>query len=93
MGKIGVHFKQVVITALQAPLKTGDVGRAQAELAGPFDQEKPAGVTLFLLLNQFGSAVGRAIIHNENVKGLAQGKYGVNDPNDISLFVVSWDND
>ena len=71
----------------------GDIGGSQTELALPPDQEKLAGIKLLLLLDQFCGAVGRAIIHNEYVKGFTQGKYCFDHPDNIFLFIVCRDND
>ena len=37
VGEVGVHLEDVVVVLLQGPAEAGQIGRAEAELAGAFD--------------------------------------------------------
>ena len=57
MAEVRVHFEEVRVALLQAPLETSDVGGAEAQLSGAFEQVDPP----FVAILRFANEVGRAI--------------------------------
>ena len=92
MAEVRVHLKEVRVAGLQAPLESGDVGGAEAELAGPFEQVDAALVSGSGFPDEVRCAVGGAVIDHQHVEGFTalglEGHDGVEHPGDVLLLVV-----
>ena len=93
VGKIGVHFEEIVIAAFQAPSKTGDIGRSQSQFACAFEEVEFLVENALQVAYDIRRAVRRAVVHDQYVKTLFQGEDRPDNRLDIFLFVVSRYND
>ena len=93
VAEVGVHLKNEVVAVLDGPLKTADVGRAEALLAAAFDQMQPPGELALEAFDDVGRAVGRAVVDDQYVEGLLQAEDDAEDVFDVLFFVVRRDDD
>jgi hypothetical protein len=91
--EIAVHLKYELIVALQCPTESMDVGRAQPQFPFPFLNEDAVGVQLHLLLDQRSRAIGRTIVHDQQVERLGEAHHGVHHALHVLTFVVGGNND
>ena len=90
VAEVGVHLKHILIVALQSPTESGDIRRAQAQLAAALHQKQPAGKLLrHQTFHNAGSAVWRTVVDDEYVKRLLQAKHRPDDLLDVLLFIIS----
>ena len=86
--KVAVHLADEVEAAAQPPLETGQVGRAEPLLAAPLDEVQPLGELLLTAPHDGGRAVGRAVVDDQQLEGLAQREDLVNHCGDVLPLVV-----
>ena len=78
---------------LDGPLKTADVGRAEALFAAALHEVQPAREFALQALDDVGRAVGRAVVDDEDVERLLQAEHGADDVFDVLFLVVRRDDD
>ena len=88
VGKVRVHLEDVVVAPVQGPFEPRQVGRAEAELAAPFQQMEPFGEFPLQPLHDGGGAVRRAVVDDEDVKTTGKGEHLADDRFDVLLLVV-----
>ena len=91
--EIAIHLEDEPVVACQGPLEPCDVGCAEPELAFPFEQVNALGVLGLGFLDQRRGAIGRSVVHHEDVEGERQTHDGVQHPHDVFLFVVRRNDD
>jgi hypothetical protein len=67
VGEVGVHLEQHVIIARQAPLEARSVCFAQALFGAAMQREDPAIMLRGQPVGQLTRAVGRIVVHHEDV--------------------------
>ena len=94
VAEVGIHLEDVFIVPLQRPAEAGDVGRAQPLLAGALQHEEAVGKLLALqALDDVGRAVGRVVLHHQDVETVLQSEDGANDVLYVFPLVVGGDDD
>ena len=58
VGEIGIHLEDVVVSVVQGPAETCQIGRSKALLAAPFEQMQPFGEFGLKSLDDAGRPVG-----------------------------------
>ena len=88
MGKIGIHFEDVIVPVFQWPFESGDIGRAESQLPFTFDHVKlrEFGLKTF---DNLSRAVGRVVLYNEHIKLWFQFKNITKNIFDILFLVIS----
>ena len=95
VAEVGVHLEDVFVAVGQCPLEAGDVCRSQSQLAAAFYEEHAVGELIrHQPLDDVGSAIGRAVVDDQDIKGvLLSGGDGADDVLDVFLLVVGRDDD
>ena len=68
MREIQVHLEDKVIAVIDRPFESGDISRAETQLALAFDDVDASGILLHLLFDDGGGAVGRIVVDDKYVK-------------------------
>ena len=78
-------------------MKPGDVGGAEAQFAGAFEEVDAAFMAALSLADEVGRAIRGPIVDDQHVEGFTalrrQRHHGVEHPGDVLLFVVGRDDD
>lgn len=75
VAEVGIHFEDEVITLLQRPFETHDIGCAQAQLTRTLQDMETVGKLIgHQLLNDVSSSVRTTVIDNKDVEFLLQAK-------------------
>ena len=93
MGEVCIHLENVVVSLLDRPLETGDVGRSKPLLSRALYHEEALGKLRLESLHDPGSSVGGTVLDDEDVEMAFERKHFADDPFDVFLFVVGGDND
>ena len=89
VAKVGIHLQDVVVVVLESPLEAGNVGCPQSLFTAAAEQEDPTRLLLRNLGNLGTGAVGRSIVHDEDVEGgIAQLQYRSRDGADILYLII-----
>ena len=73
----------------ESPLETRDIGGAKSEFALAFEDEEPVGKLLvYEAVNYLCSAVGTAVVDDEDMEALVEGEHGSDDFLNVLLLVV-----
>ena len=107
--EVSVHLEDVIVLVVECPAEACDVGGAESELAGPFDDKQAVGeLRLHETMHDLRGAVGGAVVDDEDVElvacrlhspitgiddGLAECENGTDDFLDVLLLVVGRDDD
>jgi hypothetical protein len=95
VGKIGVHLDDDVGPGGQNPAKAENIGRPQAEFAGPVNYPQPAAKGPGQLLSDLTGAVRGIVIDNQDLNPTGQGQFekGRAQLRQVLGLVVGWDYD
>lgn len=88
VGEVGIHLEAVFVTALKHPAESGDVGCAETLFPGTLNEVERGGELALKAADDGGSAVGRAVVDDEDVELLWQGEYCADYLLDVLLLVV-----
>src|SRR5699024_6930471 len=93
VGAVGVHLAENLITVLDAPLETGQVGPTEAALTFAV-QHVDAGVVFGHLIRQLPGTVRRVVVDNEEIDTLRLGfQQATRDDRKVIALVESRDDD
>ncbi len=92
MGKIGVHFYDIVSPHIQRHPESCSICRPQAKFSGTMDNSDPV-IGSNQLIGQLARAVRRIVINKQNVKGRMLLKYLPGKTNDIITFIKGRNDD
>ena len=88
VGEVGIHLEAVFVTALKHPAESGDVGCAETLFPGALNEVERGGKLALKTADDGGSAVGRAVVDDEDVELLGQGEYCTDYLLDVLFLVV-----
>ena len=98
VGKVGIHFENIVVTLLQCPFEACDIGGSESKFAASFNQMQSSGIIplsglkFFLqVFHNSGSPVRRAVVNHQHVVTSLDAEDCVYDFCYVLLFVVCGD--
>ena len=89
--EVGVHLEDVLVVALQCPLKAGNVSRAQSQFAATLHQVQLSAKLIGHQTTHNGSCtIRRSIVDHQYMETLLQPEYRAYDFLDILLLIIGW---
>ena len=90
MREVGIHLEDEVILVLDSPFETSDIRGSKTLFSGTFNEEEfPLESRLDESFNDVGSAVGRAVVDDQNMELQRQLHDHFDDVFDVFFLVVS----
>lgn len=93
MGEVSVHRHDQIAVAGDGLVESGDVGGTQSQLAGAMDDVDAPGVLVGQPVGDDAGAVGRVVVHDDDLAGKGQGEQLRDEPLEIFFFVIGGDDD
>ena len=93
VGEVSIHLENILVVAFQRPLETCDIGRAQSQFSGTFQDEEPVGELSHHAFHDIGGAIGTVVVDDEDIEGHRQVEDITDDLLDVFLFLIGWYND